>query len=289
MASKIDLKKFRHDLATLKKRGLVAGVDARSATPTKKLRALVNRYDDVLSGKATAVKISNVGLKEYKEMGKPFRVVRPGGDLPPRVVVPHFAGERVVVTHGRAKVINPAGIERTILPVKYHNLEQYLTGVGKQKIKLKPGERLAFRFFDNQSIKTFKSPSALVDYLQHYESVFDAIEENDAEAMGEIYQNLEIIKIDQPTAGEWGGARKRSISKGSAGRGKNAYQERKRKLKEGPEYKREEYKRQQAERQRDYRKRLRGADLEAYRAAGRKRALKSKKKSKSKKSVRKKK
>jgi hypothetical protein len=277
VASKSDIKKFRHDISTLKKRGLVTGVDARSATPTRKLRNLINRYDDVLSGKATAVKLTKSGINEYKELGKPFRTVKPSG-LPARVVIPHTAVDKVIVTRGKARIISPHGIERTILPVPYRNLEQYLSGVGKQKIILKPGERLAFRFFDNQSIQTFKSVKSLIDYLNHYESVFDAIEENNAEAQGEIYQNLEIIKIDQPTAQDWGTVRRGAGKGGGRSGGKRDYQERKRKLKEGPDYKREEYKRQQAERQREYRERLKGAELEKYKAAGRKRAKKSKKK-----------
>ncbi len=284
--AKVDLKKFRHDVSTLKKRGLLSGVDARSAVPSgksgAKLRRLISRYDDVLSGKVSPVKLDRKGLAEYKAMGKPFEVVRPKG-LPARVLIPHSAGERVTVTHGKVKVSSP-GVSRTILPVKYTNLESYLQKLSEKKVVLKDGEQLAFRFFDNRSWQTFDTMDDLIDYLGHYETVFDAIDENDSEAMQEIYQNLEIVRVDQPSVEAWkslqgrGGHRSRSKS-----RSQFKYRERKRALKAGPEYKREEYRRQQAERQAAWRERLKGAKLAKYQAAGRRRAKKSKKGKKGKK------
>lgn len=278
MASKIDLRKFRHDISTLKKRGLISGVDARSVTPTANLKRLITRYDAVLSGKASAVKLSPKGVKEYKELGKPFEVAKPKG-LPQRVIIPHEAGERVTVTHGKVRVANPAGVTRTILPVKFHNLESYLNKLRKQKVKLAPGEQLAFRYFDNRSIRTFRSMQSLIDYLSHYESVFDAIEENDTEAMQEIYQNLEIVKVEQPKTWKEPPV-KRGSRKGASKSSAERYREYKQKIDEGPEYKRQLYLEKQRQRQADYRARLKGAALAKYKAAGRKRAKKSKRKQK---------
>jgi hypothetical protein len=280
MASKIELKKFRHDISTLKKRGLISGIDARSAKPTKNLRRTIAKYDDVLSGKATAVKLSKKGLREYKELGKPFDIAKPKG-LPQRVIVPHSAGERVTVSHGKVHVTNPAGIHRTILPVKFQNLEQYLSDLSKSQVKLAPGERFAFRFFGNHSLRTFRSMDQLIDYINHYESVFDAIDEDNSEAMNDIYQNLEIVKVDQPKLSDWErGSKSQQRKREGFTNWKQHYQQRKRDLKEAPKYKQSQYLAQQAQRAREYRARMSQAERAKYNTAGRKRAKKSNRKSK---------
>jgi hypothetical protein len=271
MASKTELKKFRHDIATLKRKGLLTGVDARSAVPNRKLKSAIKKFEPVLSGRASAVKLSPSGIREYKAMGKkPFRTVKPGGGLPQRVIIPHEPNERVTVTQGKVRIANPAGVSRTILPVPFQNLEQYLLALQRQKVKLAPGEQLAFRFFDNKSVKTFSSMNALINYLSHYESVFDAIEEDKTESQMEIYQNLEIIKVQQPAVWKERPARYRGF------KGESDYAKKRRKLKAGPAYKREEYNAQTAERQRDFRRRMSASEKELYKAAARKRAKKSK-------------
>src|SRR6185369_9469977 len=105
------LRKFRHDIATLKRKGLLSGVDARSAKPTPKLNRILDKYDPVLAGKASAVRLSKSGLKEYQDLGKPYEIARPKG-LPQRVIVPHEPGERVTVTGGKVRISNNAGIEQ---------------------------------------------------------------------------------------------------------------------------------------------------------------------------------
>jgi len=275
MATKIDLKKFRHDIATLKKRGLISGVDARSATPTRKLKAAIERYDAVLSGKASAVRLNRKGLAEYKALGKPYEIAKPKG-LPPRVIVPHDANERVTVTHGKVRVSNPAGIHRTILPTRFEDLEDYLMQLKRKKVPLGKDEFLAFRFFGNRSHKFFRSIDALVDYLSHYVTVFDAIDEDNAEAQQEIYQNLEIVKIDRP--GEWEAGRPKRHESYKNDRSK--YRRRKKQLEHGPEWKLAEYKKKQAERQRAFRARLKGSAKAKYKAQAKKRAKKSARKKK---------
>jgi hypothetical protein len=123
-----NIRKFRSDIAALKRKGLITGIDARSAVPNRKLNAALKKYDPVLSGKASAVKLSKKGLADYKALGKPYELASPKG-LPKRVIVPHEPGERVTVSHGKVTIANPAGIRRTILPVKYHSLPQYFAGL----------------------------------------------------------------------------------------------------------------------------------------------------------------
>lgn len=274
MAAKSEnLRKFRSDIASLKRKGLISGVDARSAVPSRKLNKALDKYDAVLSGKASAVKLSKKGLKEYQDLGRPYEVAAPKG-LPRRVIIPHEPGERVTVSHGKVRIANPAGVRRTVVPVKFHNLPQYFKGLRKSGMKLQEGEYFAFRFYGNRSHKIFRSIDALVNSLEHYESIFDSVEENDAEGMSEIYQNLEIIRIDRPD--EWKAPRTNRARQ--TYRNATRYKKRKQKLERGPEWKQEAARKANADRQRDYRKRLKGADKEQYLKDGRKRAAKSAKK-----------
>src|ERR1035437_9923980 len=117
------IRKFRHDIATLKRKGLVTGVDARSIQPTSKLTSLIERFDDVLSGKATPVKLSKSESKNLKAAG--YDVYKG------KVLFPHSAGEKVGVSHGHAKVRQPSGVEHVTIPIEYHNLSDYLKSVKK--------------------------------------------------------------------------------------------------------------------------------------------------------------
>lgn len=272
---KINLKKFRSDIAILKRKGLLSGVDARSAVPDRRLTSALKKYDDVLAGTASAVKLSKQGIDEYKAMGKPYVIAAPKG-LPRRVIIKHEPGRRVTVSHGKVSIENPAGVRRTIIPVKYHNLPQYFAGLRKNGTTLKDGEYYAFRFFGNRSHKVFRSMDALVNSLEHYESVFDAIDENDSEQMAELYQNLEIIRIDRPADWKTPTARPRQTYLSTTR--KSAYEKRKDKLDRAPEWKQEQQRKANADRQREYRARLKGKQLDAYQKQGRKRAAKSKKK-----------
>jgi hypothetical protein len=274
-----DLRKFRHDIATLKRKGLIADVDARSAKPNRRLNAALDRYDAVLSGKASAVKLSKSGLKKYEELGKPFEVTRPKG-LPQRVIIPHEPGERVYVSHGKVSIANPAGIRQTIIPVKYKSLPQYFKDLRKKNPPLKQGEFYAFRFFGNRSHRVFRSISALVSDLEHYEAIFDSIQEHNAEDMAELYQNLEILKIDRPSDWRTPPTTKRPYRRKG---GKTDYEYRKERLERGPIWKRNEQRHANAERQKQWRLRLSATEKQIYNKAGTKRKKKSVRKNKKKK------
>lgn len=282
---KIDIRKFRSDISTLKKKGLLSGVDARSAVPDRRLTYALKKYDAVLSGKASAVKLSKSGIDQYKALGKPYDIASPKG-LPRRVIVPHEPGERVTVSHGKVSIANPAGVHRTVIPVKYHSLPQFFKDIKKKPPTLKEGEYFAFRFFGNRSHKVFRSMDALVNSLEHYESIFDSIDENDAEQMAELYQNLEIIRIESPVDWKSNPIRPRQTFLGS--QRKSAYEKRKAKLEKGPEWKQDQQRKANADRQKAYRARLKGKDLSDYQKQGRKRAAKSAKKAKKEKRKRKK-
>jgi ketosteroid isomerase-like protein len=115
----------------------------------------------------------------------------------------------------------------------------------------------------------------LVNSLEHYESVFDAIEEGDSEAMSELYQNLEIVRIGDPDSWK---TRPRPKQTYLASNRKSQYERRKQKLERGPEWKREQQRELNASRQQAFRDRLKGQRKLDYNRKGRKRAARSKKK-----------
>lgn len=69
------LKKFRSDVAKLKKMGLVGKgskkIDARSQKPTRYMREQIKKYQDVLDGKAKVV--STKKYSEAKKFSKKYR------------------------------------------------------------------------------------------------------------------------------------------------------------------------------------------------------------------------
>lgn len=82
------LRKFRHDVARLKAKGLTSKrVDARKQKPTRHMLKKVSSFQDVLSGKAKVVSVPKRAIA--KEYGEKFRTVGK------HVVIPVKEGENV--------------------------------------------------------------------------------------------------------------------------------------------------------------------------------------------------
>jgi hypothetical protein len=269
--AKPNIKKFRHEIAVLKRKGLVTGVDARSVTPTKKLTNLIDRFDDVLSGKATPVKLSKTETKNLKDAG--YDVYKG------RVLFPHSAGEKVSVSHGHAKTRNPKGVEHVTIPVPFHKLEDYIKQIKRNSGAIdsmkRRDEYFAFRFYGHQSQQLFRDIDLLIDYLQQPSSGSkDPIlnRNQSSRDMNEAYRNLEIVKVHR--ARDWEQRPRRMQSK----------------LPEKEIYKRAKAKRAKSKRlttlynannaakQQQYRDTLTTTEKQAYRKAAAKRAAKSRRK-----------
>lgn len=200
-----DLKEFRRKLAILKKQGLISGstqsgdkLDARSALPGwkvkgKRLDTLVKKYDDVASGKATALKVPKTELTKFRKIG--FETAQG------RVIVPHSKIETAKISKGQVAIKSKSGIERVQIPVEFHNLHQYLTDIKKNRTLIdsmkKKNEFFGVRFYGGQRAKFYSSIQGLISDLQHYESIKKYT--GKAKQL-EIYQNLEIIKMTKPAA-----------------------------------------------------------------------------------------
>lgn len=279
MGQKRNLRQFRKQVARLKKQGLIPKTtDARRAQPFwlrggHRLDELVRKFSNVASGNATVVQLTSEETKKFKAQG--YKTI--GRGKAARVVVPHGPEERVFVSHGYVTIKHPAGISRIQIPIAYHDLEQYLTDIQKQKRRINrlknTDEYFGFRFFGHRSSMYSRDIGLLIGELIKYDSIQAAIKDDSARDMDQLYQNLEIIRFDRPetwfenveASSRMQHARHRSF--------KAKYRQRKLQLKRGPEWKKEQYRSQNAERQRQYRERLKN-DPDAYAdylAAGKKR------------------
>lgn len=274
-----NIRSFRHEISILKKKGLIRkSIDARSVKPSKHFLAKVKEYRPVIEGRMASVKVPAKSAASYIEhVNKSARFVK--GPQGPRLLVPKAPDEKVTATRsGLVRISHPAGMERVQIPVAYHNLEQWLRAAKRKKGAIngmkKRGERFAFNFMGNHSISFFDDIGALLDTLQHYNSVEASIEGDDSEYQESIYQNLEIIKFKK---GAWyePARNKRPYN---SDYNSNAYYRRKAKLDRNP-HAQKVHDSKHAQQMREYRARMKENNpnqYEAYKQAALERANDSK-------------
>lgn len=195
-ATKIDIQKlraFRHDVAVLKKKGLVSEkYDARSVKPTKYLKEQIREFGAVLRGEAAPVKVSKEKIRHYKEQGYN---VKNG-----RVVVPTLPGEKVYGSHGdfRVKITGRGGsITRIDLGLSRNDIHLWAAQLQSAQVKLKPDERLTFQLYGNNSHISFRTPEQMLMYLEHYGAYEDAVDSLDPDKQEQFISNVVIYKIDR--------------------------------------------------------------------------------------------
>jgi hypothetical protein len=202
-----NLREFRRAVSTLKKQGLISGktasgqkIDARTALPGwkikgKRLDTLVRKYDDVVSGKATAIVVPPKDLKQFRKAG--FETTQG------RVLVPHTKLETARLSHGQVSIKSKSGIERVQIPVEFHNLNQYLIDIQKNASLIdamkKRNEYFGIRFYGGQRARFYSNIDMLIDDLRHYEDIKNLTKGAKAKQL-EVYQNIEIIKMTKPAA-----------------------------------------------------------------------------------------
>lgn len=277
---------FRHGLKALKKAGII-DVDINRAKPfwvrsagpkggKYTLRELLTKYDDIVSQKAAAVSVPPAKAKEYKRIGYEF--TKQG-----KVIVPHAATERVKVTRkGEFYMEDIHGIRRVQLPVKYHDMEQYISDLRENQKEIqrmkKKGKYFAFRYYGGHS-HVFSDFDLLLDYLEESGSgtlqMLQNINEHSARDMNDLYRNLEIVEVSKPA---WESSKTAAEKRRRERSTKHKRHERQRileKLEQGPKWKLDRYHAKRAEQQRRYRANLKGQRKKDYQVAARKRAKKS--------------
>lgn len=152
------LQKFRSDVAALKRAGLVSpSVDVRRQRATKYMQAQVEKYRDVIEGKAKAVKTPK--RADAKTFADKFRV----------------KGKTVVIpTSGDAKVrYSKKRNEFTATEYKRGKklTVHYTSGDFGSVIKLPRGRGIMYRIsFAGGQVWTFDTPQDLANFMYPYET-----------------------------------------------------------------------------------------------------------------------
>lgn len=284
-----NIKDLRHAIAVLKKRGLITGttkagfkIDARSVQPGtiingKRADVLARKFDDVVSGKVTPVKVPDAKLRIYRKQG--YETAQG------RVLVPHSAGQTVFVEKGVIGTRDAAGIERLTIPIEFHNISRYLRDLRKNSAEINAMKRrnewFGIRFFGNHRGNFYRTIEGVLDALSQYDTLGNPPASHSKQV--EIFQNLEILRISPRSTRQWeetATAKHQRQSKEYNRKRQAAYRKR---LKKGPRWKKAAYDAASAARSKAYRKRLKKNNPTKYNRtlkANRKRAKKSAKKRK---------
>jgi hypothetical protein len=275
-----NLRDFRKRLSVLKKQGLIPAstargtkIDARYADPRYKLKngktlgSLVKKYDDVATGKATALKVSKKQVTLFKKAGYETAAGK--------VIVPHSATEKALVERGEVVIKSRSGIERIQIPIPFQNLTQYLNDIQKDKARInrmkRRNEYFGFKFFGNNSSSLYQDIGHAIEDLARYSAVVAATSRIKQQ---EIYRNLEIVRVARSANWVFPSERRRMMSKKF---NRERMRKFRKKLKHKPEAIQQQYRESNARRMREYRKRMRNGRLKAYKLKARKRAKKSRK------------
>jgi hypothetical protein len=260
---KISLRPFRHAIAVLKRKGLLTGVDARSAKPNRRLNRIVSKYDDVVSGKATPVTLPKSEIKKRKALGDQVispvsgRTGKQRKTLPQKVIIPHDATEKITVSHGkvitRRKTVGGGSISKKDLPIEYHNLEQYLEDL--RNLKSDPNVWYCMKVYGDYT-HCYRDIDLLLEEFAKYKTVQSAMHGRPKDQI-DFYRHLQIVTVENPAQGETlrNDAMSKRRHKTSKQYSKSKYERRMAALRNGPAWRLDDYKGKQAARQRAYRAR----------------------------------
>lgn len=198
---KIDIRKFRHAIAILKKKGLVNVANAGRVKPTPALKSAITRYDDVLSGKIEPIKLPKKKLAQYKEAG--YQITKG------RVLVPKSAVETVKLNRRQEiEISHPTGMKRIKQIVPYRNLKQWIEGMKVKAAEINllksKNDYWAYKFYGYNSYRVYEDIELLIDDLiegsvsgLNFNHIYN---QETRKQQHEVYQNLEIVRTPK---GSW--------------------------------------------------------------------------------------
>lgn len=207
LAAREELKQFRHDVAILKKKGLLdKALDARGVLPSKYLKSQIKKYQAVIEGTAKVAKVTNAKKKYYKSKGYQTKGAN-------KVIVPVQAGEKVYSHKGdfRVKITGRGGsITRMDLGLSTDDILQWADDLRNDSYHLRSDELLRFQFFGNNSHAGFHNlpgktaQQRMAEYLENYPSFEKLAENGSAKDMATMIQGIAIFKIKRdPATGDW--------------------------------------------------------------------------------------
>ena len=183
----IDLKKFRHDIAVLKKKGLVSSrVDTRTVKPSKTMLKRIEDFKDVLAG---TVKVWHVkkrrNFEEFLragERGSNMHIVLNKGEW--------LVKDRIAYKEeGRTMYRDP--MDRDMLA---SHIETWI-----DKHPIKNGEGYVFEIYEGKSRMVFYRAEQMITYLMGYKQI-NYLRQKVGERIAdkEIISNLKISKVSNP-------------------------------------------------------------------------------------------
>jgi hypothetical protein len=283
-AAREELKQFRRDVAILKKKGLISNkYDARSVKPTRYLKGVIKEFTDVLTGKATPVKVSKKNQDKYKKQGMR---VRNG-----RVIVPNTESQAVRGSHGdfviKEKWVQRGSIQILKLPLNREDILTWQNDLRNNRFKLKEGEQLKFQMFGYNSYMGFSNlpnrtaQEQMAEYLEHYDMIEGAIDgEIPPEKQSEYIDGVVIMKLTPDENGNYPVPKEKpeefayNKERREAALKRRAERERRRLAGMGV-VRHEEYLARQAEGKKEQRARMTPEQKEEYKRKARERAAKA--------------
>ncbi len=266
------IRAFRSAVALAKRKGLLQRtIDARSVVPTPALERSLRKISRVLTGDAAAVKLSPSEIKKKRDQG--YKIVKPKGS-PARAIIPISPGDKITVSHGKAKIKYKSGVTALDIEPDVSNAKQIEKWIAANKSRIngmkKRGEFFAFKLKGYNSSKIYTNIQLLFDDIFKY----DIFQGSSSIDFHDAVESIQIVTTLQ-RAWDFGGKRRRTQASFTSAR------KRKQKFDRSPEWKKEQIREQRAAQARAYRAKLKargGTAYEQYKTDAKKRNKKSRKK-----------
>lgn len=235
----------------------------------KRLGDQVKHFDDVISGKAEAVKLPQTKLWAYKKAG--YETTQG------RVMVPKLPNDKVSIEGGEIKITDKkSGLERIKKAVPFENLSQWLSEMKKNHLRIdamkRRNEWFGYKIAGHTSWNLYRSIDLMLQEMEHGTTsglnLSDKIRHDSHKQQNEFFEALEIVRV--PRASAWPSPPQR---KRGGPQSKKARKKWLKRIKGTEKY--EQMKLKDAARKREYRAKLKGKALDEYKKKGRKRAKKS--------------
>ena len=165
--------KYRHEAAQLKSLGVLSGkVNARKNI-TRSTRTKINKFREVLEGKAIAVPAPKQIRQKYTDK----ELLREQGRF---LLVPkQYENQRAKISRGMVNVTRPlknGQEEYIILPFKYNDIDALIKGLRTDSSEVnalkEPDELFTYRLFGHNANASFPDAESMAEGLEHYRSKF---------------------------------------------------------------------------------------------------------------------
>ena len=204
-------KEFQKAISNLKKSGLVPKkVDVRKVQQTKHYSGLIRKFKDIAEGSAIATPIPDRKLvATFNERGddviqygkKVFlkgnlEVNKKGEITNPYTLKVNKKGEVI----RRYRKTTPDGrtvyVTQKELPIKYENIEQWLSDLSSQDYRLASGEKIIFKLYGNYSRQAYSSFDQAFKKFMTYDVVVKALDGNlDPVHEAELVRSVAFEKV----------------------------------------------------------------------------------------------